>query len=639
MRLNARREIGDAPLHRLEICELVMVVFFQALRDLLLFVSRRTLHLMCQNLRHPETRPESLLPLANHRMRVICLTLKRSSKTVYSRKGVNIYVGECMRYVGECVRRGPGRLRKQYREFGSHYSATFSISLAAITKVTRRPHLLVDALFKLFSRRRFGHARHLGSDPDGDCDAARDFADGVHIGEERRHAVIPRGRHFAQCPRRRNEHFLPDSPRPRCDYAQSDSGEDVGVVALSDLARAASAGDRWRHVRKRAAGGDDRATRSPGHQSNRLSFGARGRVGERKDDRARDVAGHLLGDVLCERAGLSRRADERSRLQIFDHLGQRDVIAVGDLPIEYVFSGPRERPADLLDVTTARVNQASDINKPERMFRLLLRTTFANHCRDYLVGDARRSRPGAEHNYTLIAQAFAVYLDRRQQPGERDRARALNVVVETAQAILIAFEQSPRVVAREILPLQQRAGEGFDHGLDELLDEIVILLPAHSLVSPTDVERVLQQLLVARSDVEKDRQRLRRVNARAERVERQLAHWNAHSAHAQIAQSQHPLAVGHDDYLGVRMRRVREQRFDLAAMAIGDVEAARAAVDVTVELARRADHWRVDDRHYLGDVASEQFVEERFVTVLQGHQEDVPFNVRLLAAVIFVIAR
>jgi hypothetical protein len=84
--------------------------------------------------------------------------------------------------------------------------------------------------------------RHI--DSDGDCDAARDFADGVQIGEERRHAVIQRRRHFAQCPRRRDENLLSDSPHSRRDQAQSDSGEDVGLVALSDLARSAPAGDR-----------------------------------------------------------------------------------------------------------------------------------------------------------------------------------------------------------------------------------------------------------------------------------------------------------------------------------------------------------------------------------------------------------
>src|SRR5262245_64740835 len=166
---------------------------------------------------------------------------------------------------------------------------------------------------------------------------------------------------------------------------------------------------------------------------------------------------------------------------MFDNLGQRDVIAVGDLPIGYALGGLREGPADLLDVAAPRMNQSPDVNQPEPLFRLPLRTAFAGHRRDDLVSDARRGRTRAEHHYPLIAQTLAVDFYRRQQPCQRDRARPLNVVVETAQAVLITFEQSPGVVAREIFTLEQRAGESFGHSLNELFDAIVVHTLVHSL--------------------------------------------------------------------------------------------------------------------------------------------------------------
>jgi hypothetical protein len=49
---------------------------------------------MCQTLRHPETRHESLLPLANHLIMAISLLLMRSNKTVYSAERADIYVRE-----------------------------------------------------------------------------------------------------------------------------------------------------------------------------------------------------------------------------------------------------------------------------------------------------------------------------------------------------------------------------------------------------------------------------------------------------------------------------------------------------------------------------------------------------------------
>src|SRR5688572_3578653 len=98
MRLNDRREMGGAPLRRSERRGLVMVIFLRSLKEVsFFFVSRQALHLMCQNLRHPETRPESLFPLANHRMMVISLLLMRSNKSVYSSERADIYVGEWLR--------------------------------------------------------------------------------------------------------------------------------------------------------------------------------------------------------------------------------------------------------------------------------------------------------------------------------------------------------------------------------------------------------------------------------------------------------------------------------------------------------------------------------------------------------------
>src|SRR5262245_50401549 len=127
---------------------------------------------------------------------------------------------------------------------------------------------------------------------------------------------------------------------------------------------------------------------------------------------------HLLDDVLGKRAGLSRGADEGCRLQILDHLSQRDVIAVGDLPSGYALLRLRKRPADLFDVVAARVDQPSDVNQPELLFRLFLGTTFADPLADYrcddLIGDPGRGRSRAEHHYSLVAQPFAVDFDRRE---------------------------------------------------------------------------------------------------------------------------------------------------------------------------------------------------------------------------------
>ena len=130
---------------------------------------------------------------------------------------------------------------------------------------------------------------------------------------------------------------------------------------------------------------------------------------------------------------------------------------------------------------------------------------------------------------------------------------------------------------REVLPLEQHAGELPLDRLDERLDERVVVRAAEPLVPPADVERVGEPLRVVGADVEQDRQRRGRVDAAAGRVERELADRDAHAAGALVAQAEDPLAVGDDDHLDLRRRGVLEDRVDVVAFGVGDEQPARAA--------------------------------------------------------------
>jgi hypothetical protein len=57
----------------------------------------------------------------------------------------------------------------------------------------------------------------------------------------------------------------------------------------------------------------------------------------------------------------------------------------------------------------------------------------------------------------------------------------------------------------EVLPLEQDAGEFPLHGLDERIDEAVIVRTGDSFVSPADVEWAAESCLIVRADVEQDR--------------------------------------------------------------------------------------------------------------------------------------
>ena len=134
-------------------------------------------------------------------------------------------------------------------------------------------------------------------------------------------------------------------------------------------------------------------------------------------------------------------------------------------------------------------------------------------------------------------------IDRREQRAGRNRRGALDVVVEGAKPVAITLEQAGRVALGEVLPLQQDMRPALVDRRDELLDKIVVFGPAHALVPPADIERIVEIGVVVGADIEQDRQRGRRIDAAAGGVERELADRNAHAAGALVAEAEDALAV------------------------------------------------------------------------------------------------
>ena len=162
---------------------------------------------------------------------------------------------------------------------------------------------------------------------------------------------------------------------------------------------------------------------------------------------------------------------------------------------------------------------------------------------------------------------------------------------------------------------------------DELLDKDVVFLAAHPLVTPADVERIGQPLIVVGADIEKHRQRRQGMDAAAGGVERELADRDAHAAGALIAEAEDALAVGDDDHLGAIELRIGKDLLDALPVLQAQEQPARLAEQPAEVLAARADRRRVGDRQQLLDVAGEQRVEHGFVGVLQLAQERVALEI------------
>ncbi len=265
--------------------------------------------------------------------------------------------------------------------------------------------------------------------------------------------------------------------------------------------------------------------------------------------------GHVPHHGFRKRSRLARDADQHGGLRVADHVGQADRV----LPVQ---SPARDRAARLHEWRLERQDarhvlheQAVPIDEIEARAGLRLGQAVLDHGAQQERADAGAGAARAQQRHPLLAHRHAGDVHGREQRAGGDHRRALDVVVEGAEPVAVAIEQPSRVVAREILPLQQHMRPALGHGLDERLDEIVVPLAAHALVAPADVERVGQAFRVVGADIEEDRQRGRGVHAAAAGVERELADRDAHPAGALVAKPQDALAVGdHDGFDVVEAR-------------------------------------------------------------------------------------
>src|SRR5215470_19743224 len=93
-------------------------------------------------------------------------------------------------------------------------------------------------------------------------------------------------------------------------------------------------------------------------------------------------------------------------------------------------------------------------------------------------------------------------------------------------------------------------------GADEALDEIVIVRPAHPLVTPPDIDWIGEALGIVGSDVQENRQGGRGVQAGTRSIQRQFSDRNPHAARTLVAETENAFAIADDDGLDPVKARV-----------------------------------------------------------------------------------
>lgn len=85
---------------------------------------------------------------------------------------------------------------------------------------------------------------------------------------------------------------------------------------------------------------------------------------------------------------------------------------------------------------------------------------------------------------------------RGEEAGDGDRGGALDVVVEGAVLVAVLLEETEGVVVAEVFKLDQGVlAVSAHHRQHELLNELVVFRSSYALLTQTNVQRVVQQLL------------------------------------------------------------------------------------------------------------------------------------------------
>ena len=167
----------------------------------------------------------------------------------------------------------------------------------------------------------------------------------------------------------------------------------------------------------------------------------------------------------------------------------------------------------------------------------------------------------------------------------------------------------------------------FQHGIHEGFDEIVVILAAHPLVPPSDIDRVGETLLVVGPDIEQDRQGGGRMETGAGGIERQFADRDAHAVGALVSETEDALAIADDNSFHVVEAGVRQDFLDTVALRPAQKQTTRIMPVMAEGLASLADRRGVDEREHFFEVLGQHRVKERLVRILQSSQEDIAVEI------------
>src|SRR5258708_37485032 len=148
------------------------------------------------------------------------------------------------------------------------------------------------------------------------------------------------------------------------------------------------------------------------------------------------------------------------------------------------------------------MEKATAIDQPEARPRFRFGYPIRNKRLTQKIGNSDARRPSSEHHNVLISKLTARHANGGEDGSDGDCRSALNVVVKGDELVAVAIQDGPCVILREIFPLQQGIRQFLFHGLDETIDKFVVGVARNSLVTPAQIFRVAEPVLVIRADIQ-----------------------------------------------------------------------------------------------------------------------------------------
>mmetsp|Transcript_7992 Transcript_7992/g.18229 ORF Transcript_7992/g.18229 Transcript_7992/m.18229 type:complete len:285 (-) Transcript_7992:656-1510(-) len=281
---------------------------------------------------------------------------------------------------------------------------------------------------------------------------------------------------------------------PRCHHGQADSWKDVRVVPLSRNVLLAFIDNRF----ERAPTCEENLPSSPVERLLSCAFRGRGWVRKCKNNWSWVDLGHVAANILIKNTTLCADSNQSSRIHLFDNCAEIS----NDLMIMSIWKFVVRH---LCKIGSSPCNQTLGVDQPDLLASLFHRQSLINHLFNNQICDACSGLSCTHEDKGFVLKSCSLHSSGTHEPCKCDRCSSLNVVIESANLIMVFSEKSECICVAEVLKLNEDSREFFVQRSDDLMQKCIILLPCDAGFWNSCVKWILKKLGVVGSNINGNR--------------------------------------------------------------------------------------------------------------------------------------